>query len=1096
MTPEGTALFICYSHSDDAVSVFARAIADKLTDAGHGVWLDDWCLVPGVEFESQIHKAVERSTIAMIFAGACMPDDRQRVEIAAIRRHVQQATLKPFLVVTSGADPDRYGADLAAFDRIDFRDTYDDTVRLNRVVAAVSPGPAGEWAGAEEVGDRLRDLGDMSGAREQYIIALNALSEQEQGGAGILALATLRRKLAIASARTGDLRLAEVCLRAALQSSLDRTATPRSEVAADLSSLGVLYAESGDLAGALQLQRYALSILRSSLSEEHVDTAAAMGNLANTLGRAGDVYGALRLMEISALVSERILGRNHPDTLRYKDSLAVLLMKVGLLQPTLVLQEAVLSTRRDLLGAEHPDTLTSMYNLACLLERRGYTDESMKLQEEVLAVRRRVLGRHHPDTLVSLIRLLVARGKSGDFWKDEMFAHEIEGHLSGWSGLFLSGTRRTLADLLSTAGVARRARVPDDVQVAKWGDSPESDDSAYLRLSTFKEIGAQDKYKWLNPYARNTGLVGRQRELDHLKHLTRGTHSVQCHVVCGDRGVGKTSIALRLCEHLHEEGWDAGFAEDAELRRFLSQENVHRWSCRRPTLVVVDDAEDQIQVLERWLNYLSDYAQTKIPYPLMVILLSRSANLESGWAESLFGDVRRRRLLALPEFIELPPLTELVDCLWLIDSLRRQIVPDTPLLPDKYCSAIERRLRTDRTVGNPLYLCMLAYVSTQEPYACYWSSLNLADMVVLIASRWLKEGIAPAQSIFPEILNEAVLLVSSLREVDAERDFCMSDHFDEPKVRRLIRCVQDFSPERLQPARWLELVERSLGEDLISRWALSDCLNSEGGILPDFELLTTQRLIRLMRRAESVTQETRAELLRRLAMSYARASRPVEGLQTIQDAVALYRELASIDSQRFSLKLVTSLLVCARFLCERGENEEALEAVIEAAEIYKGLTAGRSSDSFGAHTVLLTSDIAVLLSRLGRWQEALTAAAGALSHLRGLGDRAVSSCAASVSLAIAEINSRLASQGDHAEAIRKLEATAAFLFRESTAAASSRVSLRYLSITRGFGRLPVAGTDVSPEASQEPTTKIYRLTSIEEVLCALGVSESRVTASE
>ncbi len=87
---------------------------------------------------------------------------------------------------------------------------------------------------------------------------------------------------------------------------------------------------------------------------------------------------------------------------------------------------------------------------------------------------------------------------------------------------------------------------------------------------------------------------GRAGELDELKDWCRHGNS-PVRLVVGAGGVGKTRLALRLCDHFRACGWVVGVVDVGQETNALTD---LRATTRRPILLVVDYAETRSGVLE------------------------------------------------------------------------------------------------------------------------------------------------------------------------------------------------------------------------------------------------------------------------------------------------------------------------------------------------------------------------------------------------------------------------------------------------------------------------------------------------------------------
>jgi tetratricopeptide (TPR) repeat protein len=94
-----------------------------------------------------------------------------------------------------------------------------------------------------------------------------------------------------------------------------------------------------------------------------------------------------------------------------------------------------------------------------------------------------------------------------------------------------------------------------------------------------------------------------------------------------------------------------------------------------------------------------------------------------------------------------------------------------------------------------------------------------------------------------------------------------------------------------------------------------------------------------------------------------------EALAAIEEATAIYRELAAVRPSVFRPNLATALNNKSAYLWELEQREEALAAIEEAVEIRRELTAGHPA-VFTHWLAKSLSAMAIQLSKLGREAEA------------------------------------------------------------------------------------------------------------------------------
>jgi tetratricopeptide (TPR) repeat protein len=118
----------------------------------------------------------------------------------------------------------------------------------------------------------------------------------------------------------------------------------------------------------------------------------------------------------------------------------------------------------------------------------------------------------------------------------------------------------------------------------------------------------------LDPDHALVAFVPRQA-LDDLEQWCAGPERLRVRSLLGEGGAGKSRLALRLCELQEEQGWDAGIADETMAG------GRPRYALRRPTLIVVDDAERRIDLVVALLNR---FALAPHGPSLRLLLLARS----------------------------------------------------------------------------------------------------------------------------------------------------------------------------------------------------------------------------------------------------------------------------------------------------------------------------------------------------------------------------------------------------------------------------------------------------------------------------------------
>jgi tetratricopeptide (TPR) repeat protein len=193
--------------------------------------------------------------------------------------------------------------------------------------------------------------------------------------------------------------------------------------------------------------------------------------------------------------------------------------------------------------------------------------------------------------------------------------------------------------------------------------------------------------------------------------------------VVGPAGIGKTRLALEICEFSDRAGWHAGFVTGQELARFRQQGNAAAWTWSNDTLVVIDYAAAKSEALREWFLELTHNAvATK---RLRILLLERHADVSRGWWQALstpnsFADEGLTDLFAGSDPISLEVAASPQDARALLSAAvgeaarlsRRNGAAVVP--PAGNDTQFDKHLDDATKSPNPLTLIMAAVVSVQE----------------------------------------------------------------------------------------------------------------------------------------------------------------------------------------------------------------------------------------------------------------------------------------------------------------------------------------------------------------------------------------------
>ncbi|MCW5977621.1 MAG: tetratricopeptide repeat protein [Bryobacteraceae bacterium] len=178
---------------------------------------------------------------------------------------------------------------------------------------------------------------------------------------------------------------------------------------------------------------------------------------------------------------------------------------------------------------------------------------------------------------------------------------------------------------------------------------------------------------------------------------------------------------------------------------------------------------------------------------------------------------------------------------------------------------------------------------------------------------------------------------------------------------------------------------------------------------PDFALRQAAQL-------DGVDGERRALLLTRAGEGFAARGRREEALDAIDEAARIYRQLAAERADAFRPNLAGSLNSLSDRLSELGRREDALAAATEAVDLYRQLAAERP-DAFRPYLAMSLNNVAIGLSDLGRREEALAAATEAVDLYRQLAADRPDAFRPDLAMSLNNLSAMLSALGRREEAL-------------------------------------------------------------------------------
>ncbi len=530
----------------------------------------------------------------------------------------------------------------------------------------------------------------------------------------------------------------------------------------------------------------------------------------------------------------------------------------------------------------------------------------------------------------------------------------------------------------------------------------------------------------LSPYSLSIELVGRQTELASLRAWLASPKPIAVRVLTGRAGAGKTRLALELCEALVAEGWQAGFVTERELQRFLAAQNLSTWGWQRSCMVVVDYAAAHAQALYGWLAELSDHAGFA-DRPLRLLLLERAAEAGSGWWQTAFGrgdstDRAIRRLLDPAEPVSLPGLAAPDErrAIFAAALAKGRSDLEPPALGTE--PQFDNQLARLSWGGEPLFLMMAGLLAARHGLRQVLA-LSRTDLAFDLAERELARiaRLAGGNPSLAALLTHMAAYVTLVRGLAGD------------PLRAAIEA------ERAALRRADAGDAASLAEALCT--ALPGARDEAAPILPDMigeaAMLLAFRpcdVAGTLRHAYAGQPEQTVAAVIRTAQDFAGQAwqgqpnlAPLEWLDTLiaHDAIDV-DQLALIARQ-----LIDGMRASGRSLALTDHARRVLEPIV--ADCRRRIEAGdaKAPEALAWHQ----HDLSIVLSNLGRREEALGAAEEAVALRRELAAARPDAFVPALALSLNNLGIRLSELGRREEALGAAE-EAAGLYRELAAARS------------------------------------------------------------
>ena len=595
----------------------------------------------------------------------------------------------------------------------------------------------------------------------------------------------------------------------------------------------------------------------------------------------------------------------------------------------------------------------------------------------------------------------------------------------------------------------------------------------------------------LSPYTLSTTLVGRDAELADLDRFLHSTESISVRVLTGDGGSGKTRLALHLCEQMADQGWLTGFATSDALRRFNAQPDRTEWGWSRPTLVVIDYAASHTELLKDWLDALADRLgqEPALEHPLRILLLERHATHESGWMAELCASGGwasiggRHQLFDPPEPVAVLPLIDPADRASLLNQMLQRNGFSGPQVSPEF---VDQHLSAASWGRDPLFLMMAALHAVQQgriealalhrtdlaqklamregarldrlaaahqPAPLNKQLLRHLSACITLAQGMDRDAFLPLVSqesqatgrpsggdpaelhdlladalpptddghlppLLPDLIGEAfVLNTLAAQRINAAGLQRLYATLGLPMVQTLVRCAQDFAKQDTDlPLPWLQALVQAASGDWQRLGQIDQAMPNGSVVLRRLNLEIAELRGKALTEWPEASAALKARHLSQACIARAEMGQREEALEAALEAVEIYRELARQRPDAFRSDLANSLNNVSSFLIALGQGEEALEAAREAVNIYREL-AQQHPDAFRSDLADSLNNVAGVLGELDQREEALEAGREALEIRRMLTGQRPDVFRPDLAMSLNNVAIRLSDLGQREEAL-------------------------------------------------------------------------------
>ncbi len=590
------------------------------------------------------------------------------------------------------------------------------------------------------------------------------------------------------------------------------------------------------------------------------------------------------------------------------------------------------------------------------------------------------------------------------------------------------------------------------------------------------EDGEPDLFRILRwDYGLVEALYGRDAEMQAILSWAKTDSSAAtARLITGEGGAGKTRLAAAVARSLRNEGWTAGFLQNAGLKLADYE--------KQGLLIVLDYTEEQRERTRDLLETLAAWRNG--PYPIRLLLLSRRSFEDwEGEADILEGRFGRRPIaapgpLALNDALALVaesavcfshkagrPLPDLAGSVqWLKQSATHRL----PLLA--MAAAVHAVLVPGQAfgLGGGDLLKQLAK-REQRRVRRVSNSIGLGEdgLARLLALAVLADGLgAPA---IRQLATAGVIPVPADDVIDTLNGtpWCCNAYVMRLQPDLLAAAFLDqvlFSshvairPDALPDWLFIALLDgvanlgdrmsrlfydlMSLGRETEERHPLENCLaemlQRDPSRADSFRPVVFQRVSHwsagfavtvantLVERSSNKPMQ--GSLIGNVARHLSEIGHWDEALVAAQAAVDLFRGSVSSESDIHVPNLAISLNNLGAALMNRGRWQDAVVPVEEAVQIYRRLSRS-DADAVAPDLATSLTNLGTILGNLGHWKEARMVAQEAVKLYRDLASLWPESFVADLAMSLDNLGTVFGSIGQWGDALTVIE-EAAELYRE------------------------------------------------------------------